>query len=55
MNDIKILIAQFIEKAEHQAGRLLTEEEKSLASLAYVTGAQMAMREVLKNFDGLLK
>lgn len=55
MHDIKILLAQFIEKTEHQAGRLLTEEEKSLASLAYASGAEMAIKEALKNFEGLLK
>lgn len=53
--NIQILIAQFIEKAEHQAGRLLTEEEKSLASLAYASGAEMATREALKSFESLLK
>lgn len=55
MTDIKLLIAQFIEKSEHQAGRLLTEEEKSLASLAYASGAEMATKEALKQFEWLLK
>ncbi len=55
MANIKILIAQFIEKCEHQAGRFLTEEEKSLACLAYASGAEMATKEALKDFESLLK
>lgn len=55
MHNIKLLIAQFLEKSEHQAGRLFTEQEKSLASYAYASGAEMATKEALVKFEGLLK